>query len=262
MTKFVFILLALAACSDDYNTYNIKSDGAEMPDHDTRAKKQGWQQSGTLTTGDTTKQVSMQADFPVAGYYTVQFGVKPPELPPPTAQPAFDIEAEITWSVEGQFVRRLVSVGNGTSVSGPGQAVKVTIRDKTAETFPLTAALDYTVSVQVTPGTRPAEERPPILRGFPEVVDVAPLGVTSIDVPPDAGVISVETTAGIFTFPPATAQANVQVVQSTAGVVLKAYMLGDVKGFVPLAPNARLVSIRNNSAVDTYRIQFTWGIDG
>ena len=44
----------------------------------------------------------------------------------------FDAIAEVTWSTQGSDVRREVSVGNGVSISGTAQAVKVSVYDRTS----------------------------------------------------------------------------------------------------------------------------------
>lgn len=217
-------------------------------------RKDGWQQAAVLKTGDRLKTLSMQANFPVSQYYTVQFGVIVPLDP---LFSGFDAVAEITWIVEGQLVRRRVSVGNGVSVSGPGQAVKVVVSDVS---IPAIAGFEYTVSVQVTPGTRPSVSRPPTLRGFS--VQQALLGGGTLDlaVPENAGVISVETSYAFDVAQP-TVGFPILVQQSSFFGAIKSYYANVETGFVALAPNAQVVTLFNLD-VHAYFVQWTWGIDG
>lgn len=224
-------------------------------------KKTGWQQSGVLTTGRPDKRVSMQADFqPEAGYYTIQFGVDAPEA----TVPSYDAIAEITWSVEGATIRRVVSVANGVTVSGPGQAVRVVVYDQS-----LNASIfgynDYTVTIAVSPGTRPSAGRPPILQarwtsGLPSVAPIAIAGSATLDIPQDSGVGSVElllsAVAGIF---PIIARVQHFV---PGGTIQKLYMITEeTDGFIAIAPGSTQVTVYNESVSAIY-CTATWGIDG
>lgn len=224
-----------------------------MPIH----TKDGWQQSGTLTTGDRLKIVSMQANFATAGFYTIQFGIQPPPQSAPFFG-VFDTTADIEWSVEGATVRRTVSVGNGVSVSGPGQAAKVTIRDVTVPLVPT----DYTVAVQITPGTRPSVERPPTLRGIPAALNAAAGGGGfTLQIPPDAGVISVETSYGSLFSPPSIVNPILVNHLNTAGTT-KAYYADVETTFVPVNPSTTAVTVKNFDPLVDFLVQLTWGIDG
>jgi hypothetical protein len=217
--------------------------------------KRGWSQAGKLLTG-VEGAVSLQANFKDPGSYTVQFGV----VPPPIAAPAFgifDCSAVVEWSVEGNTIRRRVSVGNGTSISGQGQAVAVRVSDQSSGAF---GANEYTVSIQVAPGTRPSVNKPPTLRGYQTVVTVGGGATSVLDIPQDAGVISVETDVSVLVVGSLPVQALVLQVNG-AGQILNQYDPTIVTGFVPVAPNATQVELVNLSA-NNYRLQFTFGIDG
>lgn len=285
LTFALFALFAfLSACSDGPERYYITTEriylpadtdageardamgwnSSDLPEtRDAAGKpkpKDGWQQTADLITGDTVKTGSMQADFPHAGYYTVQMGIQPPDQ---TLTPtAWDCVADVFWTVEGSTLQRTVSVGNGVSISGPGQAVKVIVRDRSDPTIS-TFGIPYKVFIQVTPGTRPSEERPPTLLAFTKLQVVPPLTALAVNVPPNAGVISVEVSLGRS---PAAANPPPQqdlFTQQSAGLApIKQYDPARIHGFVPLAPNVTRVNYFNNDAALNQTVQITWGIDG
>jgi hypothetical protein len=148
-------------------------------------------------------------------------------------------------------------VGNGTSISGQGQAVAVRVSDQSSGAF---GANEYTVSIQVAPGTRPSVNKPPTLRGYQTVVTVGGGATSVLDIPQDAGVISVETDVSVLVVGSLPVQALVLQVNG-AGQILNQYDPTIVTGFVPVAPNATQVELVNLSA-NNYRLQFTFGIDG
>src|SRR5208283_1031541 len=94
--------------------------------------KDGWSAAGALQASGTG-QVKLQADFSKggvgSGQYTVQFNVNAP--PNPTNPNPIFTEALLTWIVEGNSVTRHISIANGTSITGSGQAVTVVIYDNT-----------------------------------------------------------------------------------------------------------------------------------
>jgi hypothetical protein len=150
------------------------------------AKKVGWSASGNLVTGNKLKQVSIQADFPRAETYCLEFNKFSSNL-----NSNFPIRAEafIKWSVEGNSVSRRVSLVNGITIQGVAQAVNVVIKDITFAASP--APISYDVSVQVTPGTRGSNKFPPFLSpqdGFNSLTPGIP--TANIIVPQDAGAIS------------------------------------------------------------------------
>lgn len=222
----------------------------------------GWSSSGTLTAGDTDSAVQLQANFDTPGAYTVQFSVS--EYDPATDFPL--PIAEVIWSVEGNYVRRVISVSNGISISGVGQGVKVVVRDGA---FPTAPANDYVVGIQVAPGTRPAEQQPPsfaplcagtdaVLR--PGVLLVAAGAIITVPIPQNIGAISLYTTAGSTT-PVILTEADIQIHQGyTGGVGVKSYD-PRIAQWVPLAPMATELVFYNLSAV-TVLFSLTFGIDG
>lgn len=248
--------LALSACT--YDTTVDEKEPADEPGDamfsDTSLQKSGWQQSGKLTTGNTNKAVTCQADFaPRAGYFTVQIGIDG------FVGKSRNTEATIIFSVEGGQISRRITVGNGATISGPGQAVRVRVIDKTTVT-PLGS--DYGVQIQISPGVRPTTEQPPTLYGG--FFQQGP-GIVAIPIPQDAGVISVDVEAimqnamGAIVAPPPNVVAKLL---DSAGVALKIYYIGVDATFVPVPPNAAFLEIQNFDAANTALASVIWGIDG
>lgn len=137
------------------------------------ATRGAWSTSGTLRTpaptgpgglGERgTESVSLQAVFDEPGVYTVQFALvaRLPNAPfdfPLVAQ----ARAEITWSVEGNQITRIVDLTDGCSVVGLGQGVRVVVRDVTPlQTIPQQTPYDYTIGISVTKGTKNSAVTPP-----------------------------------------------------------------------------------------------------
>lgn len=255
MFRGILTLLLLAACSSgetiQVTSYTHEGDvtmGATVE------KKEGWQQSGTLTTGDANKKVSMQAEFPKPGYYTFQFGVIPAK------SGAFRAVAEVQFSVEGSTVRRRVTIGNGTSISGTGQAAKVTVSDDSAN-FLGFLGNDYTVWAQCSPGTRPSQNQPPVLQG--DLVRVNAGTQSVVPIPDNAGVISLELVAA----PLATASglpvnSLIGVLSNPVGFTLKTFAITGNPGFISVPAGATILTVQNVSTADDYLVTPTWGIDG
>lgn len=249
-------------------------------------KKQGWSKTGTLTCGVTTDKVSMQADFAtsdpsdpdkrVAGIYTVQFGVTPP------ASGIFSAVATVTWTVEGNPVTRQFNFANGTTISGPGQHVAVSISD-TSASAPIFTQADgtkvastalafvpgqtYGVTINVVPGSRPTTEQTPYYTAFPTAWALTGTGTPAssgvfVPVPQNIGVISAQVLAqGGDT----TSVAQLTVTQFTsiaAGQTLLSYTLGLFPDdHVPIVPGAALLFIQNLTTGLT-PLQVVFGIDG
>jgi hypothetical protein len=170
-------------------TYNVED--SDMTGRLQKASGGGWSKSGTLLVGVPGTKQSMQADFPNSDNYTVQFGINTDKVPA-TFVHAIEAEALITWSVAGNDLTRRVSIGNGVSVMGTGQAVKVVMMDATQLGGGPVPGFEYDVSVQVAPGTRGNVLQPPVLNPSPSFfAAVPPGGIINVPIPQDAGVISV-----------------------------------------------------------------------
>jgi hypothetical protein len=236
---------------------------------DTPQQSGGWSQSSPLQTGNTLQTVQLQEVFEEAYYYTVQFGIVPPAGP---SGPAYAAVATIEWSVQGNTIRRQVSVGNGTTISGPGEAIRVVINDTTSAALN-TPGLSYTGTIQVTKGTRPADFNPPTLadnNATPRVIP--PGGLISVAIPQNVGITSVEITSmytdptGTVPLPPTPPNPPspvLQIFQTNPPYISKQYTneTGNT-GFVDVAPGATEIQIYNLDASDNVAVTITWGIDG
>jgi len=212
-----------------------------------------------LIIGDPITAVQMQAEFLAAEYLTVQFDV----IPPPATSPTFgifDAVADVSFTVEGGgTVRRTVSIGSGTTISGPGQNCTVTMRDQSSGLFG--PGTPYTVTCQVAPGSHPTAAAPPTLRGFPTFQTVAALGTLTLTIPPDAGI----TSAQVVVSATAAAALPVQAIvlqQNGGGQILKQYDPQVNTGFVTITPGSTTLAVSNLNAANAYRVQITWGVDG
>ncbi len=267
----VVMVLALVACT--YNTTeDDMHDGVSLNGNQQSASG-GWGASGTLVTGgineETGKAVSLQAEFPRAGNYTVQATLLLTGGPPDGTHPAPRADLLVNWSVEGHTIKRRVSIGQGISLTGVGQAVSIQAVDKT-ELFvgpPADESLEYTVVIQVAPGTRGSTALPPTLvEGGSSNGGVTPVNAgANIDfaVPQDAGVTSVFITAVPIGSPPVLPAAGLiqVIVEDAAGGALMVYDPRDFQ-FVALPPNATNINVRNYSLINSVEISMTFGIDG
>lgn len=162
--------------------------------------KKAWSASGQLVTGTDDNLVHLQCNFEGAPeYYTLQFSINyPPSFDFGLADYAEAI-AEVIWAVEGNQIRRLISITNGTVISGCGQGVSVRIYDWSN---PSGAQQAYDVSVQVTKGARPSQNLPPVFdlntevgalnegRGQANRLQVAPGTSEFLQPPVNAGINS------------------------------------------------------------------------
>jgi hypothetical protein len=214
----------------------------------------------------------MQVDFPVSDYYTVQFYIVPPNSQkvapaPPNPSDLFNSEALVTWSVEGNFVRRRITVGNGAVLSGTGQGVKVELYDALPAGLVLGGppGPTYPASIQVARGTRPTNAAPPQLNGG--TFDVAPGSSILVPVPNDSGATSVNVAISAVGAPPdvITNEALVNQVDFLApGLVFKSYLPSDPCAFCPLSPFCTGLEIFNFFAPLSQDIKYaiTYGIEG
>jgi hypothetical protein len=260
-----------------------------------RRIKDGASASGTVLTQSNFAQVSQlpYAAFPVsksqahlqvdftrqmggAGVYTIQFYVVPPGADPinPAFSGFYQAIAVITFSVEGNFVKRVVSIGDGVSISGCGQAVEVDVYDTTPpmqddDGNPYnTPGLPYTVGILVTEGTRASTALPPTYINA-VASDLSAFGVINdkviYPVPVNAGVVS----AKIFVCNNGQSgvNPNVTVQQLTPGAgIYPASVLAEYNpcintGFEPIVPGCQQILIINN-ATTTCSVMIIWGVDG
>ena len=244
--KLVFLCLILGLLGCTYETVY------EETMNDRLADKTGWSTTGNLIAGSGDTGISLQANFKATGNYTVQFGITQPILEALSGR-VIKALAEITWSVEGNDVRRLVNCVNGMTVSGTGQAVKVRVYDA-SDANPV----EYQVSIQVVKGTRSSVQHPPFLYGDRETLLAG--AQTQIPIPQNAGVTSVYVPIGKIGTAGAINNNEIQVIHENLVSVLSQYD-PTVFQWVPIAGGATSITIVNNSTADL-RITPVWGIDG
>jgi hypothetical protein len=239
-------------------------------------KKDGWSVSRELVSGDDSRVCSLQADFrQKPGIYTAQFLIATVDLVPPQPpgpqllfyEPIL-AEAEIEWAVEGNTVKRRLSVLNGATISGPGQAVRIVVRDSTvlsSAPLPFTYVLGqkYIVAVTLTPGLRAADS-PPVLwsdNGIQAgvVITINPGFDFVLPVPIDAGSKSVLVTVASAGTPIPEQAARVTQ-EDGLGIPMAAY---DPRAFsfCPLVPGIAQLRLNNFGVTDLLFSVF-WGIDG
>ncbi len=229
----------------------------------------GWSATGTMRNNGISAASHLQANFlPEVGRhdpsknYTVQFTVGPTKNPVTKQIISVGVNAiaEIKWSVEGNDVRRLVSVANGVSLTGVGEAVRVAVFDRSIGGLVIPA--DYDVSITVAPGSRPSLNKPVTLASLNGTsFGYSLLAGTSqvIAIPQDAGIISTYVTVADTTAVKAPI-AN-QAAQVAVGGSDQLYDPRDFT-WVPIVPGALNMTLFNNSAAQSMLFNVTFGIDG
>lgn len=210
---------------------------------------------------------SLQVDHLSADTYTVQFSIIPP-APIPSFGQTVNTLAIVRWKVQGQQMQRVVSVVNGTSISGLAEAVDVQVADYSG--FMTNAfggpvnppGRSYKVAASLTKGIRAATLVPPSLALSPGAV-VPGVGLANFPVPPDAGVNCFYVTS--------VSQGNTtidlqdiivsQFYGSTNNFAASYPLAVDGNGWTPLFPGATNLSITTRDAAGTF-MNVIWGIDG
>lgn len=278
MKKIVLAIVFLIGCATEIakdEPMRDYGDGIERIDRRGMSVKNGWQASGRLIMLDTTRKVSMQADFADPGNYTVQFSTEAKNVAGVSGRKSTP-KARIQWSVEGGTIDRIINVVNGVSISGVAQGVRVEIYDATPSGSGFLPGFDpsYLVACQVVKGIRANVEQPPQL-----ILDNDDLGTmnagfitvpansssNAYEIPFNAGPVSVNVTVSpnpytTLAFIPEDSVLVRQRSGTGAGVSVKLYDPRDM-GFVPLAPAASAIQIRNNNAFDV-DCHISFGIDG
>lgn len=256
-------------------TYETVNESETMPPEDpnyfdaaslSQARSGGWSASVPMKVGQEEAQSGLNPTFPIADYYTVRFGVSAPP------NGIFACTASIQWVVEGNIIKRQVSVANGIAISGTGQSVDVKLQDVTGEVVGGNEGDDYSVSIQVSRGTRPVESAPPILQaeladssGFVSAPVVGSVGailmppgsLIAYNVPQDAGAVSFEVAVA-----PAIANSFLVTQTNSVAYVFKATDPGVQTGFVALEPGTTTVTIANDDPTESSYVTLTWGIEG
>jgi hypothetical protein len=246
-------------------------------------KWKSWSQSGDLFTPgnnppNNSGPVRCTADFDDPGFYTVQCDINPPSVPVATTGgdgggiipvaiqnlvtvPAL-VQAEVIWKNRGNNVRRLISVSQGSSISGFGEGCDVTIQDVTPANAGLgyTNPVKYTGTISIAKGVRGVTEQPPILLAFPGLEAIVSEIPFVVPIPRNCGIISfraymVSETAGVAI--------NMKILAEDGYNVIRRYdAVACNGGFVPLPPNAIQLEFDNNDNDHTTDLALDWGIEG
>lgn len=220
----------------------------------------GWSQSGQLTPGSSQSAVSLQAQFPLIGAYTVQLNIEDPNASLVVANEVVRAQAEIQWSVKGNTVTRLVDCVNGLSITGEAEAVSVRVVDRSIVT--IANKQPYVVSINVAPGTRPSVQQPPVFSADRQRLDG---GLASGGVVVPAGAISAQiNVSGVLVGQPIV-DADYFIVRQIAngGLVLKSFSPFRYDGWIPLAAGCTTIRFEQSAlVVDNWYWFTSFGIDG
>jgi hypothetical protein len=267
MSKFLLILLPLVitlGCqvpiADSEDNMALRTSGSG-----------GWSKSIDLISGNVNQNSTMQVDFDEAAEYTVQFTVD--NFIDLAGGPGIiNPRADITWTVEGNPIRRTVSIANGTSVSGIGQACKVKVYDE-----PLIGGSGspwaYTVGITLAPGLRPATQTQPQLNpdlGTPGTLSsilVAAGSSITLPIPQNVGATSIYITAtGRNAGAPITLTPANAVVRHINQLAFDDKVYFPVNaGWVPLAASSNQYVLENafaGGSGNDILFSVTFGIDG
>ena len=222
--------------------------------------KKGWSSSGKLIVAETSKSVSLQAAFPEADVYTIQFSLDPPK------SLIFRAVATIVWTVEGNQISRMVDVANGVTVSSPSQAVKVIVNDLTKTGSGGVAGEEYGVTISVVRGTRaytgvPATLKAADINGTVLEEILLASGSTTFPIPQGAGVVSVSVAA----FSAAAGGVKLLISQNNTASNVKIYGYTDQgvgPNFIAVSPLATFIGLSNTDNANPVSVSTTWGIDG
>lgn len=278
MHKFFILILGLilitsCAIPTDIEAEKMTERKRNVAGNTTLNGKKGWSSSGSIqaTNGydpvlGPNAGVSLQANFDESDVYTAQFFIGP--VPPDAAFGAGEFiraRAEVTWSVEGNFVRRVIDVVNGASITGVAQGVKIRIFDDSVYST-AKPAINYDVSASVSRGARSSVQQPPVYSATSlQLAAGAQNG--NIPIPQNAGVISVMLLVGtVATVPspnPVTEFSTIcaQVTAAPNNTTLRVYDARDYQ-WVPVAPGADHLLIVKDATTPILHYTAIFGIDG
>jgi hypothetical protein len=198
------------------------------------------------------------------GIYTAVFSVQTPKDSSGNEYP-FQAQAILRWSEGGNTVQRRISIVMGTSISIPGRLIDIKCIDATPALLPISggatpgAGTPYTVTVIVERGTRAITNAPPTLYGGIFVIGAH--ATQAVNIPKDAGVISVEVSSVEATAFPTVKPNVVASFQSGAGI-WKQVDPSVEPGFVTIPPGATEIVITNADGTNPIYSTVTWGVDG
>lgn len=239
------------------------------PVRQSRSKKGGWSGYADMVTGQKSSSPGPQVTCEEAFTYVVRLGISPPSVGSGGGGDPFagtvHCLATIITGVEGQWIRRKVSVCLGTSLVVTADSIQIQFHDLTLVTDPSSNAdVPYRVTAQIAKGVRGHYEIPPTLIAFTDVIGGAPdvaSGVITIaptqsaryPVPQDDGVVSCEVV---------NTGAEVTVTAAGGSTALKTWNPVVNLGFIVLPPNTTYIEVTNQSESENAVITLTWGIEG
>lgn len=218
--------------------------------------KKAWSASGRMIANRSVQAgVSLQCEFHDSPTnYTAQFKLF-------GNLEGKQAEAELTWSVEGNQIRRLISIADGTSIQGTGQNVSIKIRDVSPNAL-APEIEEYTASVNVVRGTRGSTSNPPYYKPNPAYAVAGAGGTQNVAVPVNAGVLSVRATCGLYSagVGPIPAMAvRISQIDNAGNVQSITDALND--SWTPLGPGTVRILIENFFATQV-AVGIYFGIDG
>jgi hypothetical protein len=219
-------------------------------------KSKGWSKSGSLTTMKTDKTVQTQAtEFGQAMQFTVQFSVT--QIANPSATNVRQrAKALVTWSVAGNSVSRQITLYDGASISGVGEAVKVVVSDDSVRIGPATAFDNqpYDVAFQFAPGTRPSQQQPPFY--YESGTHPALVATVNVPIPQNIGVIStfIQVSGLLLTLP--------DIMYASVGN--GRWLLGIDKPSLwrPIPPGSTSIQLTRTNLIGSVPWEVFFGIDG
>lgn len=215
--------------------------------------KKAWSASGTISTRTTDRAVQLQANFVDPNIYTIQFDIRP------NVGIAYNAVAEITWSVEGNATRRLISVNSGVCISGSGQAVKVKLYDIINSSLLPFGIQDYECSILVTKGVRPNDQVPVVYAPVLEYTVAAANNIV-LNVPINAGIRSIIASAYNVATPTTDVTADVAIEQVSQ---IGSFVYNPIKHrIMPSIPGLGQLTLINSNAVNPVNFCIMYGIDG
>ena len=246
----------------------------EMPKNDEGLRQEApagrlraWAQSAIINPDGTNVPVpqgqssfSLQCKLDAPSVFTVEFEIGPsldPAIPLPINKPT----AEIEWTVNGNTVRRVVSVVNGTSISGTAEFVKV----KFFESESGASTAPYAATAMVSPGVRAAVVQPTNQSTDSVALDAAGMagpGEVFIDVPQDKGIVTFRVFAWDEAETGALDMTKILVLQQTsANNTISGFQDPNEAKFVHLNPSVTVIKVVNLGSVGA-RVFIVWGVDG
>jgi len=191
------------------------------------------------------------------GTYTIQFSIiniqPSPNLHiiiPPIVQ------AIVTWKIEGQQQRRVISVVSGATITGVCEAVDVKILDINNQED---VGYEYQVQVTLSRGQRANTQQPPQLsRGRFVLVEAE--SAVDFPVPEDSGVISVF----IYLGEGDTENSELQFQDAVNNTVAVLSPVPNATQWIPIIPGTTIVRVvnTNSPAPSGFFANLIWGIDG